>query len=276
MNVPLQKILKSFLLVLLCCCTHITISQEHVVDTVITDENEDEIVVDRDVKVDSSSIKKYDQENFKEINYSSITSTKERTDLTDTIHQLKKLDAYWYHDFQKEKEKEKPKKKEQKPSDNEAKPSSVNLNLIGWILVLIALVIIIFLFLKANGISLFTKNARTIDATIEQEELEKNIFESDLEKAIQKYIAEKNYRYATRLLFLHLLKTMAQKNIIEYSAHKTNFDYLFALSNTKNYTVFANVVKAYEYVWYGEFEVNETQFNSIKQEFEYLLNQLKY
>lgn len=275
MIVVLQKILKLFLLVLLCCCVHISIAQKAVKDTVITVENDDEVIMDNGVKIDSSSKQIYDQENFKDINYNSIHATKERTDLTDTIHHLKKQDVYWYHDFQKEKKKSKT-EGQKKTTTKDKKPSSFNFNLVGWILVLIALLVIIFLFLKANGISLFTKNAKIIDASIEQQELEKNIFESDLETAVKKYIAEKNYRYATRLLFLHLLKTMAQKNVIEYNTHKTNFDYLFALSNSKIYPAFANVVKAYEYVWYGEFEVNETQFNSIKQEFEYLLNLLKY
>jgi len=207
-----------------------------------------------------------------------------RIHLKDTFDKLKKKEEYWYYDYveaEKERKKNNSRKDSLKPDkndqDNTSNTSSGypgNLGFITWLIVIAAFFIIIFLFLKANGISLFASRAKNIELTESTETISDNIFEIDFESAIDRTIKNRDYRLATRLLFLRLIKTMANKSVIDYSPDKTNFDYLFALSGTKAYNDFAQAVRAFEYVWYGEFGLTENQFSQVKQQFDKLQNSL--
>lgn len=135
------------------------------------------------------------------------------------------------------------------------------------------LVVIVVLFIGLLGWYLFQNNIirRKQRVAGEKEEatiLEENIFEIDYQKEIEKAIRGLNYRLATRLLFLRLLKNLSQKNIIQYKQDRTNFDYLLQLSKGKYYNDFFRLTRNYEYAWYGKFEVSQEAFGVIKNEFE--------
>jgi len=87
-------------------------------------------------------------------------------------------------------------------------------------------------------------------------------------------LATQDYRLATRLLFLRLLRTMADRNIITYSIEKTNFDYLFELSGSQYFNNFSALAKGYEYVWYGNFTIQESQFAQLRQRLDDLTRQI--
>jgi len=69
-------------------------------------------------------------------------------------------------------------------------------------------------------------------------------------------------------MFLQMLKTMAGKKLIQYKQDHTNFDYLAQLRNTTHYNDFFRITRDYEYTWYGNFPVNEKEWNVIKTDFE--------
>ena len=66
-----------------------------------------------------------------------------------------------------------------------------------------------------------------------------NIFEINFQQEIDKAVQAGNYRLAVRLLFLRLLKNLAEKNIIQYQQDRTNFDYLMQLGNSVITKVFS-------------------------------------
>jgi hypothetical protein len=101
-----------------------------------------------------------------------------------------------------------------------------------------------------------------------------NIFDMDFDGRIKKAIDEHDYRLATRLLFLRLLRAMAERNIIQYSIEKTNFDYLFEMGSSKYHKDFSNVARNYEYVWYGNFNIQQSQFMLLKQRLDELNQQI--
>ncbi len=106
------------------------------------------------------------------------------------------------------------------------------------------------------------------------EEHADNIFEMDFDSSLANAIAVQDYRLATRLLFLKLLRTMADRNIIAYSIEKTNFDYLFELGRSPYFNSFSVVARGYEYVWYGNFNIQQNQFMQLKQRLDELTSQI--
>ena len=76
-------------------------------------------------------------------------------------------------------------------------------------------------------------------------------------------------------MFLHLLKNLSERNIINYKQDKTNFDYLSEVHSTSWYQPFFKVTRNYEYSWYGKFEINENAYRLIQKDFDQFKNQLR-
>jgi hypothetical protein len=95
-----------------------------------------------------------------------------------------------------------------------------------------------------------------------------DIFAINYQKEIDKAAAAKNYRLAIRLMFLRLLKTMSEQNVIQYKQDRTNFDYLTQLMNTRLYNDFFRITRNYEYVWYGKLSVSDETYAVIKKDFD--------
>jgi hypothetical protein len=142
--------------------------------------------------------------------------------------------------------------------------------------VIACFITVLVMFLASNKVWLFAARTKKITAVEAQEDdTEGNIFEMDFDKRIEKALEAHDYRLATRLLFLRLLRGMAEGNIIKYSIDKTNMDYLFELGNTKYFKDFSTAARNYEYVWYGNFNIQQGQFVSLRQRIEELNKLIK-
>jgi hypothetical protein len=192
----------------------------------------------------------------------------QRNFITDTINKLKSKDEYWYANTFPEKEKKQAINKE--PEDN----NSSSWESLKWILMSAVLIVLVILFLINANIKIFASSSKKIIRVKNDGEISDDIFEIDFEKEITKAKSENNFRLATRLLFLRLIKSMSQKSIIEYKIDKTNFDYLFHLSSSKYYNEFAVAVKNYEYTWYGKFELTAQQFATVETNFKIFQKQI--
>jgi len=179
-----------------------------------------------------------------------------------TAQKLKKDEDYWYAD--KEAGKEKIEKKTQKKGFGYYLSKLLSSSIfyyIFWIVVVGAFALLVILYLR----TFTTKSKRIRSVTGESVETIDNIFTVNFDELINKALNEQNYRLATRLLFLRLLRSMSEKNIIAYGIDKTNMDYMFELGNTKYSKDFMQASRTYEYVWYGNFNVEQPQFLRIKQ-----------
>ncbi|PWU02125.1 MAG: hypothetical protein C5B52_06050 [Bacteroidetes bacterium] len=139
-----------------------------------------------------------------------------------------------------------------------------------WVVLILIFIGIIIWLLIQNNISIFAsgKNAEVSGNESSPELNDINLIDFPLEIAN----AEQNndLRLATRLRFLKLLKYLSDNNRIVYGPDKTNMDYLMQLFNTNLYEDFSRVTRNYEYVWYGNFEINAIKYGIIKNEFEKL------
>jgi len=90
--------------------------------------------------------------------------------------------------------------------------------------------------------------------------VEENLNEVNFETLIEDALNQKNYRLATRYLYLLSLKLLTSKDIIEWHFDKTNSEYLNEIKNENTKSVFKRISYIYEYVWYGEFTIDEAAY----------------
>ncbi|WP_321538612.1 hypothetical protein [Flavobacterium piscinae] len=64
---------------------------------------------------------------------------------------------------------------------------------------------------------------------------------------------------------------MSYKNMIEWDIEKTNSDYLYELKEPLFKSDFEYVSYLYNYIWYGEFELDEPTFEKAKSAFEKII-----
>lgn len=110
-----------------------------------------------------------------------------------------------------------------------------------------------------------------IDFTVGHED----IHEIDFEGAIAKATDRKEYRLAVRLLYLQSLKTLADKNLIEWKINKTNNDYVREVRSQAWQPLFSGLTYQFEYSWYGEATVSYDKFVVIRNDFHQLHKQLQ-
>lgn len=128
-----------------------------------------------------------------------------------------------------------------------------------------ALYLLINFLLQSPMSSVFKTDEKTIDNF---KYVEENLHEINFEDLINKAIKEQNYRLATRYLYLKSLKVLTNKNIIEWHYDKTNSDYLNEIKDQNTKSIFKRISYIYDYVWYGEFPINEDSFQKHQLDFE--------
>lgn len=134
------------------------------------------------------------------------------------------------------------------------------------------IIFLVWLFYKLNPGSglLYSKDEAQVFFTEE----EKIIKSEDIQVLIDNALANKNYRLAVRYYFLLILKSLSEKEIINYQFDKTNSDYIKEIKQEQLSSQFRKSAFIYEYVWYGNFEVSETDFIKAKYQFVSLKNNI--
>lgn len=85
----------------------------------------------------------------------------------------------------------------------------------------------------------------------------------DWEKALADACAKGQYRIAVRLLYLQTLQLLNEKALIRFQSEKTNQAYRRELQATKYATSFNILTRYFDYIWYGEFDIDDTQYGMI-------------
>ncbi len=144
-----------------------------------------------------------------------------------------------------------------------------------WLLIIGGFAAGLMWYLSGSNVGLFRKKNVDIARMEENDAIPDDIFSINYQKEIDKAAAQANYRLAVRLMFLRLLKSMADKNIIHYTQDRTNLDYITELHPTRYYPPFFRLTRHYEYSWYGQFEVGEEAYKSIRREFDQLDKEIR-
>lgn len=138
-----------------------------------------------------------------------------------------------------------------------------------WGVAVIAVLFLIYkLFINKGGFVINTKKIHFSPDSKDYSEVD------DVETLLSKAILDKNYRLGIRFLFLKTLNYLDQKGLIHLDKYKTNYEYVSELAVKKNTQLFSKLCLQYEYIWFGEFDINESQFYSISKEFEKFMEQV--
>lgn len=156
--------------------------------------------------------------------------------------------------------------------DTSSKYVEYTLKTIAALIVAYVIYLIVKIILNKEGQWIFGKS--TTRKILTDEEIEKNLIYVDFEKLLQETLKNGNNRLAIRYYYLWLLKRLAEKNIIEWHTEKTNSDYAYEIQSADLRKEFQYLSYLYNYIWYGEFEMNELTFLNAKTAFEKTLKSL--
>lgn len=133
------------------------------------------------------------------------------------------------------------------------------------VLIIFALYMVVRLLVGKNAASIFGKESRKLAPLNIQEE---HIEQIDLDDFIKKALAQKNYRLAVRFMFLKALKELSFRNVIAWHFDKTNLDYYHEIAHPALKEDFKKLSYLYDYVWYGEFDLDASGFANAQTDFE--------
>lgn len=159
--------------------------------------------------------------------------------------------------------------KADKPKQRKAKESSgFNLfdsifGIIFWILAIALFVFLVYKLFLSNS-SILSRNRKNISPDISVEKEEDT---SDPDSLLRNAAKSGNYRLAVRYLYLQLLSRLSDKRYIEINRNKTNFEYVTEVRKHSFANEFASLTLKYEYVWYGEYPVDQKLFEQLQNSF---------
>lgn len=94
-----------------------------------------------------------------------------------------------------------------------------------------------------------------------------HVNDADFRSLIEDAIRSKNYKVAVRYFYLQMLKDLNSRKLITWKADKTNSDYIAEIASAKLKDKFSRTALIYEYIWYGDFVIQEEIFESARESF---------
>ncbi|MEM7486679.1 MAG: DUF4129 domain-containing protein [Bacteroidota bacterium] len=139
------------------------------------------------------------------------------------------------------------------------------LKIVPYLLLAVLLFLIIRFFIKANTRSLIysQQNPNLVDLSEE----ERIIKTQDIQKLIKEALSKNDYRLAIRYYYLFILKLLSERELIEWQLQKTNDDYINELSGSSLKNAFAKATLLYDYIWYGEFAIDQQNYSKAEAVF---------
>ena len=138
-----------------------------------------------------------------------------------------------------------------------------NSGALSFVVISICILVVCLLLMKLIGVDYRTVLGKKKIDTPEINIYTENVHEMNFDVLISNALQNKNYRLAIRFLYLKNLKLLSDKEIITWSSNKTNYSYQYEISNNNLRTKFLETTLIFDYVWYGEFPVQEARFSEI-------------
>ncbi|MBS9463736.1 DUF4129 domain-containing protein [Flagellimonas sp. 389] len=139
------------------------------------------------------------------------------------------------------------------------------LKALPYLLLAVLLFLIMRFFIKANTRSLIYSQQNPNLVNLSEEE--RIIKTQDIQKLIKEALAKNDYRLAIRYYYLFILKLLSERELIEWQLQKTNDDYINELSGSTLKNAFAKATLLYDYIWYGEFTIDQHNYSKAEAVF---------
>jgi hypothetical protein len=147
--------------------------------------------------------------------------------------------------------------------------NSAILQTVVWIAAATLVLFIIYKLFLSEGVF----GRRSVKAGIQIADEDDTRLFNDYEVLLRKAYGEGNWRFSMRFLFLKTLQKLNKNEMINYAADKTNSAYVKELPAAKRED-FASLALYYEYIWYGNVEIEKMVFDSIENKFNNFLNKI--
>lgn len=146
-------------------------------------------------------------------------------------------------------------------------------HVLPYVILALLVFLLIKFFLNVNSTAIITgqSNKGVVQFTEEEQIIKK----ADINALIEDAIKQKNYRLAIRYYYLLSLKYLSEKQLIDWLPQKTNEDYIQEIKEDAMKDDFKETTRIYDYVWYGEFAIDELKFHSMKDSFETFNNSIQ-
>lgn len=122
------------------------------------------------------------------------------------------------------------------------------------------IILIIVIIMKLAGVKFKALLGKKKLDTPEVEIYNENVHEMSFDTLINEALAKKDYRLAVRFLYLRNLKMLTDKGVIKWSSNKTNYSYQYEIRDSAVRSKFLETTFIFDYVWYGEFELDGTKY----------------
>lgn len=149
-------------------------------------------------------------------------------------------------------------------ADGSTSTLGIIMKVIAFLIIGFVIFMIVKIIINKEGGWVFGKTSTKIKVS---NLVEENIHEVDFKKLISSSKNEKEYRTTIRYYYLWLLKSFADKKIIEWDIEKTNSDYYYEIKDIDTKSEFQLLSYIYEYCWYGEFILSENDFQKAEKSF---------
>lgn len=145
-------------------------------------------------------------------------------------------------------------------------------NVIMYIIIGAVLLLIIYFIIKVivnkEGRGVVKKKAGSID---DVDELAAAYEGGNFSNLIQKAKSQQDYRSAVRYYFIWLLKHLDERNVIKFKAEKPAMDYRYEIKSSDIRRQYEYAAYVFNYVWYGEFEIKQQEFEQVEQIFKRMM-----
>lgn len=145
----------------------------------------------------------------------------------------------------------------------------VLIGVLSGIVVLIVLFVVVRILIRHKGRWFFDK--KNEELTLDIYDTENLIEKADFRQLIIEHEQKGDTRSCIRLYFLWTLKMLKNNKLINWLPDKTNSEYLSEISDEAMRNQFSYLSYLYEYVWYGEFTLENSDYVKAKSAFEKLL-----
>ena len=136
---------------------------------------------------------------------------------------------------------------------------------------LIYLIARFFLKVNSGGFGGGRKSKNLVNLSEE----ERIIMEEDIESLIRQALESGDYRLAVRYQFLLCLKMLKEGEWIRWQPQKTNHDYIEEIENPELRGLMSQAVRIYDYIWYGDFPLDQASYAKAVVGYESLRTKLK-
>ena len=143
--------------------------------------------------------------------------------------------------------------------------NSLPLKIFFWALALIFIAFITYKVFFKNGIFVGRKK---IIVEGDEESLQELNEVSAYDTLIAEAENSEQFNLATRYLFLKTLKNLSDRSFINFTAEKTNKDYLKEMEQHNYFSEFRELTRNYEYTWYGKFVIDKEEYQKLKEAFD--------